>query len=48
MARRLIAANAEHKPWPLYRGALTYLEQDLIQAAGLPGPGHDPIVHTSP
>jgi uncharacterized protein YqjF (DUF2071 family) len=47
-AGRLVAANAEHPPWSLYHGEVTRLDQDLAQAAGLPGPGHDPLVHTSP
>jgi uncharacterized protein YqjF (DUF2071 family) len=48
LAGRLIAANAEHHPWPLYGGTLTHLEQNLVEAAGLPAPDHDPTVHTSP
>jgi uncharacterized protein YqjF (DUF2071 family) len=47
-AGTLIAANAEHEPWPLRGGTLRHLDQDLVQAAGVPGPDHDPIVHTSP
>jgi uncharacterized protein YqjF (DUF2071 family) len=48
LAGRLIAANAQHEPWPLHHGEVTGLDQNLIQAAGLPAPGQAPLVHTSP
>jgi uncharacterized protein YqjF (DUF2071 family) len=46
--QRLITANAAHEPWPLHRAEVSYLDQDLTRAAGLPDPGHDPVVHASP
>jgi uncharacterized protein len=48
MAGRLVAANAQHEQWPLRRAEVTQLDQDLIQAAGLAEPDHDPLVHVSP
>ncbi|WP_205315630.1 DUF2071 domain-containing protein, partial [Nonomuraea lactucae] len=48
VAGRPATAEVEHVPWPLHHGRVTALEQDLVQAAGLPLPGHDPVVHASP
>jgi uncharacterized protein YqjF (DUF2071 family) len=48
VAGRLVAADAEHGPWPLHRAHLTHLDQDLVEAAGLPAPDHEPLVHASP
>jgi uncharacterized protein YqjF (DUF2071 family) len=45
---RLASAAAEHPPWPLHRAELLHLDQDLVQAAGLPAPTGDPLVHASP
>jgi len=47
-AGRLVAADAQHGQWPLYRGRVDRLDQNLIQAAGLPDPEGEPLVHTSP
>jgi uncharacterized protein len=47
LAGRLVAADAEHPRWPLRRARLVELRQDLIQAADLPAPDHDPILHAS-
>jgi uncharacterized protein YqjF (DUF2071 family) len=47
-AGRLVTAEAEHPPWPLHRGRVTALDQDLVQAAGLPAPAGEPLVHVSP
>lgn len=47
LAGRLVAADAEHRRWPLRRARLFELRQDLIQAAGLPAPDHEPILHAS-
>ena len=47
IAGRLVAADAEHARWPLRRARLIQLRQDLLQAAGLPAPDHDPVVHAS-
>ena len=46
-AGRLVAADAAHGPWPLRRASLIDLDQSLIQAAGLPAPSGDPLVHAS-
>jgi len=48
IAGRLFCAEAEHPPWPLHHGEVVELDQDLPQAAGLPAPGSEPLVHTSP
>jgi hypothetical protein len=33
----------EHPPWPLYRAALGHLDENLIEAAGLPPPRSGPV-----
>jgi uncharacterized protein len=48
LAGRPVCALAEHGPWPLHRARLVSLDQDLIQAAGLPAPDGDPLLHSSP
>lgn len=45
---RLMAAEAEHPPWPLHRVELLRLDQDLLIAAGLPAPTDAPLTHASP
>lgn len=40
--------EVEHPPWPLHRGTVLRLEDDLVEVAGLPRPVEPPIVHTSP
>lgn len=45
---RLHYARADHDPWPLHHGHLTYLDDELVIAAGLPAPTNDPLVHYSP
>jgi uncharacterized protein len=40
--RTLYVPN-EHPPWPLYRATLLHLEENLIQAAGLPAPESPPV-----
>jgi uncharacterized protein len=47
-AGRLVAADAEHGPWPLRAGRVGRLDQNLVQAAGLPDPAGEPLVHVSP
>ena len=47
-AGRLVCAEAEHPPWPLHRGRVTALDQDLVQAAGFQAPEGEPLVHTTP
>jgi uncharacterized protein YqjF (DUF2071 family) len=41
-------ARASHDPWPLHRGRVVELHDDLVEAAGLPKPVGEPIVHYSP
>ena len=41
-------ARAAHDPWPLHRGRVVDLRDDLMAAAGLPTPAGEPIVHFSP
>jgi uncharacterized protein len=48
LAGQLIAANAEHAPWPLHQAQVTHLNQNLLQAAHLPAPDHEPVAHASP
>jgi uncharacterized protein YqjF (DUF2071 family) len=38
----------EHEPWPLHRAAVRRLDGNLIEAAGLPVPEGEPVVHWSP
>jgi len=47
-AGRLVAADAQHEPWPLHRGRVDRLDQNLVQAAGLPDPPGEPQVLVSP
>jgi uncharacterized protein YqjF (DUF2071 family) len=47
IAGRLAAAAAEHPPWLLRRARLLHLDQDLLQAAGLPAPEGVPVVHAA-
>jgi uncharacterized protein YqjF (DUF2071 family) len=44
---RLVCAEAEHGPWPLYQARLHSLDQTLTSAAGLPDPVDVPLVHAS-
>lgn len=37
-----------HVPWPLHSARVVKLHQDLFQAAGLPAPRGEPLVHYSP
>jgi uncharacterized protein YqjF (DUF2071 family) len=48
VAGRAAEAEAEHAPWSLARARLVTLEEDLVEAAGLPRPGEPPLVHYSP
>ena len=45
---RAVSARACHQPWPLYRAQAQVVEDQLITAAGLPGPEGEPLVHYSP
>ena len=44
----LQVTDVEHEPWPLWRGRLLHLQQDLTSAAALPDPQGAPLVHFSP
>jgi len=44
---RLGYAQIEHEPWPLVGGTVSQMDQNLIQAAGLPPPEGAPLVHYS-
>lgn len=46
--RGLRTARADHPVWPLHRARLLHLEQDLVEAAGLPSPEGPALVHYSP
>ena len=41
-------ARAAHDPWPLHRGRVVSLRDELVVAAGLPEPAGEPLVHHSP
>lgn len=41
-------ALAFHDPWPLHRGRVVWLHDELVTAAGLPAPLDGPLVHYSP
>ncbi|MFF0579309.1 YqjF family protein [Streptosporangium saharense] len=41
-------AEVDHRPWPLRRARPTRLDQDLLQAGGLPAPEGDPLLYASP
>jgi uncharacterized protein YqjF (DUF2071 family) len=47
LAGRLVVAEAEHPPWSLRRAAVPQLREDLVRAAGLPPPDHEPVLHAS-
>jgi uncharacterized protein len=42
---RLLKADVEHRPWQLRRADVVQLNETLIEAAGLPAPRSEPIVH---
>jgi len=46
--RGLRFAQADHPPWVLHRAKVLHLDDGLIEAAGLPAPTGDPLVHWSP
>jgi uncharacterized protein len=48
IAGRLAAAEAQHPDWPLHHAELQRLDQTLVQAAGLPAPAGEPLIHASP
>jgi uncharacterized protein len=44
----LARSNVEHQPWPLHRAVVRELDGNLVEAAGLPVPEGEPVVHWSP
>ncbi|MDQ4149873.1 MAG: DUF2071 domain-containing protein [Actinomycetota bacterium] len=47
--RRVPAVTlARHQRWPLTRAKVTRVEQNLVEAAGLPSPPGEPLVHYAP
>ena len=46
--RRRRFARAWHAPWPLHHATILEWRDELIEAAGLPAPHGDPLVHYSP
>jgi uncharacterized protein YqjF (DUF2071 family) len=47
VAGRLVRVAAEHEPWSLRSAHIVDLEQDLLQADGLPPPQGPPLAHFS-
>lgn len=47
IAGRLGFAQIEHQPWPLASAGISRLDQTLVEAAGLPAPFGEPLVHYS-
>lgn len=45
---RLWRIDVEHEPWPLRGGRASAAVAGLVQAAGLPAVGGEPLVHLSP
>jgi uncharacterized protein YqjF (DUF2071 family) len=43
-----VYAPVDHGRWPLFRGELLELDDKLLDAAGLPKPTGDPVVHWTP
>ncbi|MEO8129872.1 MAG: DUF2071 domain-containing protein [Bryobacteraceae bacterium] len=43
--KRILKADVQHPPWKLQRASALKLDQDLLQAAGLPAPALQPLVH---
>jgi uncharacterized protein YqjF (DUF2071 family) len=48
VAGRLVSVEVEHPPWPLFRGTVLDLSQDLLPSLGVPVTGSEPLVHASP
>jgi len=46
--RRHRFARAWHAPWPLHRASVRDCHDELVEAAGLPAPFGEPLVHYSP
>ncbi len=43
--KRILKADIEHPPWPLAAAHVIRLEENLVQAAGLPPPHGEPLAH---
>jgi uncharacterized protein len=43
----IASVPAEHPPWRLRRARLERMEENLLEAAGLPRPGSSPVAHYS-
>jgi uncharacterized protein len=48
VAGRLAAAEVEHPPWPLHHATVLDLDQNVLEAQGLPTPDGAPVVLSSP
>jgi uncharacterized protein YqjF (DUF2071 family) len=48
IAGRMVYADVEHEPWPLQAARVIHIEQNLMQAAGLPDATDLPLAHYSP
>jgi hypothetical protein len=46
--KRYMFARASHQPWPLHHAEVTGLDDQFVEAAGLPAPEGQPLVHYSP
>ena len=46
-SKRILRAEVEHPPWKLQRATVVKLEQNLLQAGGLPAVQSTPLVHFS-
>jgi uncharacterized protein YqjF (DUF2071 family) len=45
LARSIFEARVEHPPWRLRRARVIELEEDILQACGVPGPSGPPLAH---
>jgi hypothetical protein len=45
---RLAFVDAEHQPWPLHRAEILRLEQNIVEASGIPAVAGSPLAHYSP
>jgi uncharacterized protein YqjF (DUF2071 family) len=41
-------APVDHEPWPLHSASLESIDQNVVEAAGLPSPTGEPHVMFSP
>jgi uncharacterized protein len=44
----LLKCEVRHPPWPLHSARVLRLDESLLDAAGLPPPREEPLVHFSP